>query len=124
MKIESVSAVLFYSPEPAQLASFYRAHLGIPFEPDRHGAAREHLECDIGHVHLAVLKGHRPQAPRTEATGVAPTFGVGDLDAFVQALGRAGVAPSGSILDLGEGRRVAQFRDPDGNSFQLIEHRA
>ena len=124
MKIDCVSAVLFYSPEPTRLATFYRIHLGIPFEPDRHGAAQEHLECDIGPVHLAVLKGHAPNAPRTQATGVAPTFGVGDLDAFVQALERAGIAPSGSILHLGEGRRVAQFHDPDGNAFQLLEHRA
>lgn len=59
MKIESVSALLFYSAEPARLAEFYRMYLGIPFELDRHGAMREHLEADLGDVHLAVLKGDR-----------------------------------------------------------------
>jgi hypothetical protein len=57
MPVESVSAVLFYSSQPSRLADFYRNHLGIPFELDRHGSIREHLEADVGNVHLAVLKG-------------------------------------------------------------------
>jgi predicted enzyme related to lactoylglutathione lyase len=118
MKIESVSAVLFYSAQPARLAEFYRTHFGIPFELDRHGAIREHLEADLGDVHLAVLKGH---APDGNGGGVAITFRVRTLDAFLEKLERSEIAPIGSVLDLGEGKRVATFRDPDGNSFNLIE---
>jgi predicted enzyme related to lactoylglutathione lyase len=118
MKVESVSAVLFFSPEPARLAEFYETTLGIPFEMDHHGAIRDHLEADLGEVHLAVLKGH---GPNPEGGGISPTFRVTGLDAFVATLGAAGVVPLQRVLDLGEGKRVASFRDPDGNSFNLIE---
>jgi predicted enzyme related to lactoylglutathione lyase len=117
MNIESVSAVLFYSPEPAKLAQFYSATLGIPFKLDHHGAIPDHHEADLGDVHLAVLKGGRG----TKGGGVSPTFRVRGLDAFVKELDKAGVAPLRSVLDLGEGKRVASFLDPDGNAFNLIE---
>jgi|HubBroStandDraft_5_1064220.scaffolds.fasta_scaffold201172_2 predicted enzyme related to lactoylglutathione lyase len=118
MNVESVSAILFYSSQPSRLAAFYRTNLGIPFELDRHGAIREHLEADLGDVHLAVLKGRGPGA---EGGGISTTFRVRELDGFVSALGAAGVLPLGGVLDLGEGKRVASFHDPDGNTFNLIE---
>jgi predicted enzyme related to lactoylglutathione lyase len=118
MPVESVSAILFYSSEPERLARFYSTHLGIPFELDRHGAIREHLEADIGDVHLAVLKG---RGPDSQGGGVSPTFRVGGLDAFVKALRDAAAVPLRPVLDLGQGKRVASFLDPDGNTFNLIE---
>jgi predicted enzyme related to lactoylglutathione lyase len=118
MNVESVSAVLFYSPEPARLARFYAGNLGIPFELDRHGAIHEHHEADLGEVHLAVLKG---RGPGPDGGGISPTFRVRGLDAFVKRLGEAGAPPLRPVLDLGEGKRVATFRDPDGNAFNLIE---
>jgi predicted enzyme related to lactoylglutathione lyase len=118
MNVESVSAVLFYSPDPARLAQFYRAHLGIPFELDRHGAIREHQEADLGDIHLAVLKGRGPGA---DGGGISTTFRVHGLDAFAKRLGEAGTPLLQPILDLGEGKRVASFRDPDGNAFNLVE---
>src|ERR1700760_654946 len=104
MNVESVSAVLFFSPDPERLAGFYKATLGIPFEMDHHGAIRDHLEADLGDVHLAVLKG---RGPNPEGGGISPTFRVTGLDAFVEALRAAGVEPQGRVLDLGEGKRVA-----------------
>ena len=118
MNVESVSAILFYSPEPARLARFYVANLAIAFQLDRHGAIREHHEADLGDVHLAVLKGRGPGA---DGGGVSPTFRVRGLDAFVRKLDEAGAHPLRPVLDLGEGKRVASFRDPDGNTFNLIE---
>jgi predicted enzyme related to lactoylglutathione lyase len=118
MKTESVSAVLFYSSEPARLAKFYSTHLGIPLELDRHGAIREHFEADLGDVHLAVLKRGDSDA---RGGAVSPTFRVQGLDAFVKMLRDEGIEPLRSVLDLGEGKRIASFRDPDGNVFNLIE---
>jgi predicted enzyme related to lactoylglutathione lyase len=118
MPVESVSAILFYSSEPARLARFYSTHLGIPFELDRHGAIREHMEADIGDVHLAVLKG---RGPDSHGGGVSPTFRVEGLDAFVKALRDAGTEPLRPVLELDQGKRVASFLDPDGNMFNLIE---
>jgi predicted enzyme related to lactoylglutathione lyase len=118
MNVESLSAVVFFSSDPGRLAGFYKTHLGIPFQPESHGPMRDHLEAWVGGVHFAVLKG---RGPAPEAGGVAPTFRVKGLDAFVAALEGAGVALMRKVLDLGEGKRVASFRDPDGNTFSLIE---
>lgn len=118
MQVDAVSAVVFFSPGPERLAAFYRDHLGIALTPESHGPMRDHIEGWLGDVHVAVLKGKGPGA---DAGGCAPTFRVRGLDAFVDALGRAGCAPTRKTIDLGEGKRLATFRDPDGNSFSLIE---
>jgi len=118
MRIQSVSAVLFYSSEPARLATFYATHLGIPFEVDRHGTIAEHLEADLGNVHLAVLQGRGPDA---RGGGVSPTFRVHGLDAFVKALRDGGTEPLRPTWELGDGKRVASFHDPDGNVFGMMQ---
>jgi len=119
MQVQSVSAIVFFSPDPERLASFYRTHLGIPFEPQAHGPMRDHMECDLGDLHMAVLKGRPTGGP--EAGGMAATFRVKGIDACVKDLAAAGVMSTRKIMDLGEGKRVATFRDPDGNAFNLID---
>jgi predicted enzyme related to lactoylglutathione lyase len=121
MTVEFLSALVFFSPAPEPLAAFYRTHLGIPFEHHGHGPIRDHLEADLGGVHMAVLKG---RAPARDGGGVAPTFRVEDLDAAVGRLRASDVHPTRKILELGDGKRVATYRDPDGNTFSLIEVRS
>lgn len=118
MNIESLSAVVFTSPDPSRLADFYKSHLGIPFEHESHGPMKNHLEATVGDLHFAVLKG---RGPGEGGGGVTPTFRVRGLDGFVSALEVAGVNRLRKILDLGEGKRLASFRDPDGNTFNLID---
>jgi predicted enzyme related to lactoylglutathione lyase len=118
MPVESVSAIVFFSPDPPRLADFYRAHLGIQLESQAHGPMGDHLEGWLGDVHVAVLKGRGPDA---QGGGLSATFRVKDLDAFVRTLEAAGVSPTRKILDLGDGKRLGTFRDPDGNAFSLIE---
>ena len=118
MNVESLSAVVFFSPNPVRLADFYRTHLGIPLEHESHGPMKDHIEGWLGGVHVAVLKG---RGPGEQGGGVAPTFRVRGLDGFVAALEGAGVAPMRKVADLGEGKRLASFRDPDGNAFSLID---
>jgi predicted enzyme related to lactoylglutathione lyase len=113
MKAESLSAVVFFSPEPEPLAEFYRRQLGIDFKPGDHGSTGAHFETWFNGTHLAVLTG--------ETRGVSPTFRVHGLDAFVVALEKAGRARTRPILELGQGKRVVSFRDPDGNLFNLID---
>jgi predicted enzyme related to lactoylglutathione lyase len=118
MNVDSLSAVVFFSSDPARLASFYKTHLGIPFEYESHGPMRDHLEGWLGGVHFAVLKG---RGPTPDSGGVAPTFRVRGLDAFVRTLEDSGISMLRKIIDLGEGKRLASFRDPDGNTFSLID---
>ena len=79
---------------------------------------REHHEADLGDVHLAALKGRGPGA---DGGGISPTFRVRGLNAFAKKLDEAGSPLLRPVLDLGDGKRVASFRDPDGNTFNLIE---
>jgi len=118
MKVESLSAVVFFSRDPERLAEFYRSRIGIPFEHRSHGPMRDHIEGWLEGIHFAVLKGAPAEG---EGRGVAPTFRVRGLDAWVGDLGQSGVTPVREIIDLGEGKRLASFRDPDGNLFSLID---
>jgi len=118
MQIEALSAVVFTSPDPDRLADFYRAHLGIPFQHESHGPMKDHLEAELGGLHFAVLKG---KGPGDAGGAVAPTFLVKQLDDHVAALARAGVPRMHKIVDLAEDKRLASFRDPDGNVFHLID---
>lgn len=123
MHVLAVSAITITSANPTRLAEFYREQLGIPLEMSSHGPIREHWEGWLGQpanggIHIAVLKG--PGAsPR--AGGVAPTFRVRELQAAAAALVHQGTEQVHRIADIGEGKRVASFRDPDGNVFRLLE---
>ena len=117
MKAESLSAVVYHSPEPERLADFYRRHLGIPFEHGHHGPMRDHLEAFLEGTHFAILKG----PVREEEGGVSPTFRVKGIERFVEALQNDGFAPKHRIADLGDGKRLVSFRDVDGNVFSLID---
>ena len=119
MNVESVSAIVFFSPDPERLAAFYRTQLGIPLAQEAHGPMRHHHEADLGDVHVAVLKGRAPGGP--DAGGVAPTFRVRNIDACIADLTASGVPPTRKIMELGDGKRLATFRDPDGNAFHLID---
>ena len=116
MQAHSLSAVVFTSPDPARLAAFYNRHLGLGFAAHRHDGGPEHQEARLGDMRFAVVPGPAPCGG-----GVSPTFLVSGLDAFVAALGTAGVELREPIRALAPGRRLALFRDIDGNDFQLID---
>lgn len=115
MKVEKLSALALHSKNPAQLAAFYQECLGITFELANHGPMRSHFEADLGGLHIAILKAAKHAAP------VVPTFHVADLEAHLQFLSARAVAPLHPIIDLGQGKRVAAFRDSDLRPFRLIE---
>lgn len=123
MQVLSLSAVTITSPDPERLAEFYRVQLGVPLTAASHGPIKHHYEGwlgapERGGVHVAVLKG---RSPGEHAGGTAPTFRVQDLAASVSELEAAGVPRLHAIAQIGEGKRLASFRDPDGNVFRLIE---
>ncbi len=113
--VKRVSAVIFTSPEPERLAAFYRQQLGIGFEDESHGPIQHHQEAWLAGTHLAIVK-----AP---VKGPATTFEVDQLDPWVKRLSDAGCPPLHQVADLGDGKRMCRFVDPDGNRFQLIEIR-
>ena len=116
MKTETLAALILHSPDPAALAAFYRDALGIPFAPHSHGPTRVHQEAFWNGVHFAIWA----SSARPGGT-IVPVFRVGDLDGAVGELNARGVAQLHPPIDLGEGKRVVSFTDPDGNQFRLIE---
>lgn len=121
MTSDGLSALVFYSPNPARLARFFNDTLGIPFAPSTHdGVVGEHLEATFQRTHFAIWRRSPGAAPAGESP-IVPTFRVADLDAHLAALSQADHPPTHPPIDLGEGKRVVTFLDPDGNRFRLIE---
>ena len=123
MNVMSVSAVTITSTDPERLAGFYRRSLGIPLAQASHGPMLHHFEGwlgapERGGVHVAVLKG---RSGRADAGGTAPTFRVREIEACVNELAAEGITPVHPIAELGDGKRLVSFRDPDGNVFRLID---
>ena len=114
---QSLAGLVMYSPQPQALARFYQDALGVPLETARHGNMGDHFEGLLGGTHVAIWDAKQGHG----AAPLVPTFRVGriaDLDAGVLA---AGGKMAHRPIDLGEGKRVAGYVDPDGRHFRLIE---
>jgi predicted enzyme related to lactoylglutathione lyase len=111
-----LSAITFHSNDPERLARFYAASVGLPFEPHRHGTLPEHFEAFVNGVHFAMWKTH-------ENVGgpIVPVFRVAGVERSTERLAASGVLQLHKPMDIGEGKRVVTFRDPDGNAFRLIQ---
>jgi predicted enzyme related to lactoylglutathione lyase len=128
MHANGLAGLILYSPEPQRLADFYRETLGIPFEPSTHGGAiKAHNEALWNHTHFAIWGVSEHHAPDGAAAklrnAMVPTFVVDDVDAYAAWLKARGVPSVGKLIELGEGKRLGTFLDPDGNQFRLIQLR-
>ncbi len=123
MTAHALTGVVLYSPDPERLARFYREAIGIPFAPSTHGGAiREHNEGMFGGVHFAIWRTTEEHAPARGGRGaLVPVFRVDDVGAWADRLAARDVPMVYPIVELGEGKRVATFADPDGNAFRLIQ---
>ena len=126
MQANALAGIILYSPDPERLAGFYRETIGIPFAPSTHGGAiRAHNEAMWQQVHFAIWGVSEPHAP--DAAGarlrnaLVPTFVVDDVAGYAAWLAARGVPSVGQLIDLGEGKRLGSFLDPDGNQFRLIQ---
>ena len=122
MTVRSVCGVILSARDPASLADFYTAALGLEFERERHGDLAEHLGVDIGTLHFGI---HPPENLARKAG--APfngriAFEVEALAPVIDAIRRAGGVEIEPPHDEGFGP-VAAFEDPDGNGFEVVELR-
>ena len=88
----------------------------LPFEPHRHGTLPEHFEAFVNGVHFAMWK-----ANENVGGPIVPVFRVSDVDHSAAKLVARGVPQLHKLMELGEGKRVVTFRDPDGSAFRLIQ---
>ncbi|HET9672132.1 MAG TPA: VOC family protein [Actinomycetota bacterium] len=93
----------------------YTALLGIPPQTDG--------EYDVGYEaagqHIGVVPGGGPQAMTTPVAH----WHVSDLEATLAEVTGAGATVNEPTRDVGGGRLVATFTDPDGNVLGLLQDR-
>jgi predicted enzyme related to lactoylglutathione lyase len=107
------------SPQPEQLAEFYRVNFGIPYQLNQHGTMPAHFECDVAGIHFAIIKGSAGQA----RGNITPSFQVDDLEDALAALEARGTKRLHPIMELGGGPRICTVADPDGNPVRLYASR-
>lgn len=114
--VNGLSGAILSSPNPEQLATFYKEKLGISMQLNRHGNTPNHWECDFNSIHFAVLK--KP-AGATANDNIVLSFSVDDIEEFVKEHNIQLTHPK---VHLGEGAYIASFNDPDGNTLRLWMH--
>ena len=129
MAINSVCGVILVSERAELLAQFYEEALGLGLKREDHGELAAHFGTDIGHTHFAI---HPPEnfggssgeagpplgGPRARTVAVA--FDVDSIESYQSRVEEAGGRLVEPVHDEGFGR-VATYRDPDGNLFELVE---
>lgn len=113
-KIKSLGlgGLIFESPNPDRLASFYKQTFGLPLELRTHGGLNEHWECDYNNIHFAILKATEV----FDGNLVVPSFIVMDIEELVN---ENNLNLEDGILPLGDGSFVGRIIDPDGNRIHL-----
>lgn len=111
----SLAGLIFYSPAPTSLVAFYRDVLGVPLAEEEHGTVGPHFEGSLAGVHFAVWGEERHMSGP-----LVPVFRVRDLEGAAARLARAGARQLHKPIDLGDGKHVVGFLDPDQRPLRLI----
>ncbi|MGZ3723820.1 MAG: VOC family protein [Bdellovibrionales bacterium] len=119
MAAKFFSAVLIYTENLEQMASFYRDILGIPLEEEKHGNVAAHYGCELGDLHFAI---HAASAGNTPGTGsVKLAFEVFDIEKHMQEMVAHNVNITAQIKDMEGFLKIAAIKDPDGNTIEFTE---
>jgi catechol-2,3-dioxygenase len=118
--IDGVSAILLISPNPKELARFYRGALGLPLTDEVHEGVPPHYACELGGVHFAIhpAEGWSGRSTR-DAQSPVVALRTSDARAVARRLAASGVEVTGPH-DHGFAQ-VLSFRDPDGNHVEVLE---
>ena len=93
----------------------YTALLGQPPQHD----APYYVGFDVEGQHIGLVPGGGPQG----MTSPVAYWHVGDIEAKLADVTAAGATVKESPHDVGSGRLVASFTDPDGNVLGLVQDR-
>lgn len=111
-----IGGVFFRAKDPAALASWYEAHLGI--NPVPTGPDSPPWVTEAGVTVFAPFAGDTDYFP--EDRGFMLNFRVADIEAAVAELEAAGIAVS-HRQDMDGIGRFARIHDPEGNPVELWE---
>ncbi|MFD6162284.1 VOC family protein [Nocardia sp. NPDC060256] len=112
---KGIKTVLHPVSDLATATAVYTALLGVP--PQIEGTYYVGFEID-GH-HIGLVPDGGPQAITTPVI----YWEVLDIEATLADLTAAGATVQQGLRDVGQGRRVAEVIDPDGNILGLLQDR-
>ena len=97
----------------AKAKAVYTALLGIAPQAD----APYYIGFDVAGQHIGLVPGGGPQAMTSPIT----FWQVADIEAKLAEVTAAGATVKEAAHDVGGGRLVATFTDPDGNVLGLVQ---
>jgi predicted enzyme related to lactoylglutathione lyase len=115
MSTEGIKTVLHPVTDLAAAKAVYTALLGAPPQAD----ASYYVGYDVAGQHIGLV----PNGAAQGMTSPVAYWHVPDIEAKLAEVSAAGALVKDSPRDVGNGRLVATFTDPDGNVLGLIQDR-
>jgi predicted enzyme related to lactoylglutathione lyase len=110
---QGIKTVLHPVSDLERAKPVYAALLGVPPEPD----SAYYVGFEAAGQHVGLLPGGGPQGYASPV----PFWHVSDIEAKLAEVTAAGATVKEPVHDVGGGRLVAAFTDPDGNVLGLIQ---
>jgi predicted enzyme related to lactoylglutathione lyase len=110
---QGIKTVLLPVSDLAKAKEVYTALLGLPPQAD----SSYYVGFDAAGQHIGLLPGGGPQG----MTSSVPYWHVADIEAKLAEVTAAGATVKEPTRNVGGGRLVASFTDPDGNVLGLIQ---
>jgi predicted enzyme related to lactoylglutathione lyase len=110
---EGIKTVLHPVSDLERAKAVYTALLGVPPQAD----SSYYVGFDVAGQHIGLVPGGGPQG----MTSPVAYWHVPDIEAKLAEVTAAGAAVKEPAHDVGGGRLVAAFTDPDGNVLGLIQ---
>jgi predicted enzyme related to lactoylglutathione lyase len=110
---QGIKTVLHPVTDLGKAKAVYAALLGVPAEPD----TEYYVGFEAGGQHIGLVPGGGPQG----ATAPVAYWQVDDIEAKLAAVTAAGGTVKEAAHDVGGGRLVATFTDPDGNVLGVLQ---
>jgi predicted enzyme related to lactoylglutathione lyase len=112
---QGIKTVLHPVSDLAAAKAVYTALLGIPPQAD----SAYYVGFDTGGQHIGLVPGGGPQG----YTNPVAFWAVPDIEAKLAEVTAAGATVKEPAHEVGPGRTVATFADPDGNVLGLVQDR-
>jgi len=116
----AIAAVLLFSDEPEDLATFYREVLGVQLRRIRVPDADTHWAAELRGVYFSIWPETEVATSRGESHRGGVAFHVKNVEKEFERLKALGIKvefpPRRTALG-----QIARLRDPDGNPFEIYQ---
>lgn len=119
-QIKGINSVFFYVADVQKVRRFYEDVLGLPAPAVDTPEWVEYAPATGSHFALHAADPGRLTGVDRSKSAVKLSFEVTDLDAFVQELGRKGVAIVAAPSEI-HGFKFCEIADPEGNVVRLLQ---